>query len=116
MKMGYIKQCSALLVFVLVFSCGGPTPAPEVIKHVEMSIEGMTCAHSCAPSIQIKLIETSGVKEARVNFEKKKALVSYNSAVTDIEDLEGAVESIAEGIYDVVATKEIASLPKDSVQ
>ncbi len=116
MKMEYIKQFSGLLVLALLFSCGAPTPVPEVIKHVEMSIDGMTCAHSCAPSIQIKLIETSGVKEARVNFENKHALVSYNAAIADVEDLESAVESVAEGIYEVVATKEIAALPKDSVQ
>ena len=116
MKMEFIKRLNIPVFLMFFFSCGPSTPAPEVIKHVEMSIEGMTCAHSCAPSIQIKLIETSGVREARVDYDTKTALVSYNAELADVEDLEGAVESVAEGIYEVIDTKEIAALPQDSIK
>ena len=111
-----IKHFSFLALCAILFSCGEPAAAEQGIKNVEMSIEGMSCGHSCAPSIQIKLIETQGVKEARVDFESKKAWVSYDAALADLKALESAVESIAEGIYDVTTMKEIAALPKDTAQ
>jgi len=111
--MEYIKRAALFIMFVFFISCGS---TPGAIKNVEMSIEGMSCAHSCAPTIQEKLITLEGVKEARVDFNSKLALVSYDDGITNPETIKTAIESLAEGSYKVASTKEIAALPKDSVQ
>ncbi|MCX6182361.1 MAG: heavy-metal-associated domain-containing protein [Bacteroidetes bacterium] len=112
MKMEYIKRFSLLAILAVLFSCGS---TPGEIKNVAMTVEGMSCAHSCAPTIKDKLLETNGVKEAKVSFDTKTALVVYDSGITDPETIKSAVESIAEGAYQITDIKEIAAMPKDSV-
>jgi Cu+-exporting ATPase len=63
------------------------TPA----QHVEMPIEGMTCA-SCANRIERRLNEVDGVS-ATVNFATERATVRYDAATVEPEQLIGAVEA-----------------------
>ena len=114
--MAYIKQISAALLLVLCISCGQTASAPGVVKNVAFSIEGMSCAHSCAPTIQENVMGINGVKEAKVSFENKVASVSYDDGITNPEAIKQSIESIAEGVYKVTAVNEIAQMPKDSLQ
>lgn len=46
----------------------------------EFTIEGMTCAIGCAKTIEKKIAGMDGVKSAKVDFDKKLAMVEYNDA------------------------------------
>ena len=46
----------------------------------EFTIDGMTCAVGCAAQIQKKIAKMDGVKSAKVDFDKKLAMVEYNEA------------------------------------
>lgn len=69
---------------------------------MELTIDGMSCEHSCAPAIQEKLMKTEGVINAKVSFETKKAVVTYDSNIIEVDDLKSSVESIGEGWYKVI--------------
>ncbi len=46
-----------------------------------MSIEGMVCAVGCAAVIEKNLNQTVGIKEAKVDFETKKATLIFDAEV-----------------------------------
>lgn len=69
------------------------------------SIEGMTCPMGCAATIEKKLADMDGVQEAKVDFEKKTATVSFDSSKQTAETLVSTVEKIAEGAYKVKDVK-----------
>ncbi|MFM7021637.1 MAG: heavy-metal-associated domain-containing protein [Flavobacteriales bacterium] len=115
MKMEFIKRFSILLLLpCLLWACGGASVTE--VKNVQMSIEGMSCAHSCAPAIQEKLSKAEGVVKAIVNFDSKSAYVSYDAAQTNPEELKKLVDGLYEQAYTVTGYKEITALPKDSIQ
>ena len=60
-------------------------------EHVELSIEGMTCA-SCVTSIEGQLNNLDGVS-ASVNYATEKARVEYDAQTVAPEQLIGAVEA-----------------------
>jgi len=57
-----------------------------------LEIEGMTCG-SCATAVKIVLQKTPGVAAARVSYEEKRAVVSYDAAKTTPEKIAAAVRS-----------------------
>lgn len=63
---------------------------PPPLKHIELPIEGMTCA-ACALRIEKNLNKFSGV-EATVNFANEKAHVDYDASQIDTNTLIGAIE------------------------
>src|SRR5262245_19102256 len=60
---------------------------------IELALEGMSCA-SCAMRIEKGLKKVHGVKDASVNFATEKALVIYDRAQTDVEQMQQKVEQI----------------------
>ncbi len=74
-------------------------------QKVILKIGGMSCA-SCAATIEKQLNKTPGVTTANVNLATEQATVEYNPAVTDLEKLRTAVESVG---YEVI-TKEAAAV------
>lgn len=44
----------------------------------EFTVEGMTCAIGCAATIEKKIAKMEGVKSAKVDFDKKLAMVEYD--------------------------------------
>lgn len=67
---------------------------------VEFSIDGMTCAMGCAKTIEKKMAKMEGVKTAKVDFDKRLAMVEYDEAKVTPKSLEEAVTNVAE-IYKV---------------
>ena len=73
---------SLLLVLSLValgatVSCrpsGGVAEAGDGATYV-VGVEGMSCAHNCAPKVKASLESIDGVKSADVSFEDKRAIV-----------------------------------------
>lgn len=61
------------------------------------NIQGMTCAVGCAKTIEKELSETSGVKTATVDFDKKTAKVEYDSNAQTPEKLVELVEKTGDG-------------------
>ncbi|WP_299367426.1 heavy metal-associated domain-containing protein [Winogradskyella sp.] len=67
---------------------------------VEFGIEGMTCAMGCAKTIEKKMAKMEGVKSAKVDFDKRLAMVEYDEAKVTPKSLEEAV-SKAGDVYKV---------------
>jgi mercuric ion binding protein len=67
---------------------------------VEFGIEGMTCAMGCAKTIEKKMAKMDGVKSAKVDFDKRLAMVEYDEAKVSPKTLEDAVTGVAD-IYKV---------------
>jgi len=73
----------------------------DVISKAEkltLKIGGMTCA-SCAQTIEKNLNKKKGVMKAAVNFASQTAMVSYDSALIGIEDLEKVIQDTG---YEVI--------------
>lgn len=71
--------------------------AAENLETASFQIEGMTCAMGCAATIEKKLAEKDGVKEAKVDFDTKTATVAFDKTVNNQESLTKLVESVADG-------------------
>ncbi|MDZ4385217.1 MAG: heavy metal-associated domain-containing protein, partial [Candidatus Moranbacteria bacterium] len=56
------------------------------IRKIVLRVTGMTCA-SCALNNEKALTKTAGITSANVNFASKKALVEYDDAVLDAEQV-----------------------------
>ena len=67
---------------------------------VEFGIEGMTCAMGCAKTIEKKMAKMEGVKSAKVDFDKRLAMVEYDEAKVTPESLEETVTGVAD-VYKV---------------
>ena len=67
---------------------------------VEFSIDGMTCAMGCAKTIEKKMAKMEGVKSAKVDFDKRLAMVEYDEAKVTPTSLEETVTKVAD-IYKV---------------
>ena len=72
----------------------------------EFGIEGMTCAMGCAKTIEKKIAKMDGVKSAKVDFDKKLAMVEYDEARVTPNTLEEAVAK-AGGTYKVKDMKTV---------
>lgn len=80
--------------------------APENLATASFSIEGMTCPEGCAKVIENKLAGLNGVSEAKVDFENKKATVTFDNAKLTPESLVETVEKVGGGdLYKVSDVK-----------
>ena len=66
----------------------------------EFTIDGMTCEIGCAKTIEKKMSKMEGVKSAKVDFDRKLAMVEYNEAKDTPNLLEKTVTKVAD-IYKV---------------
>lgn len=67
---------------------------------VEFNIDGMTCAMGCAKTIEKKMAKMDGVKSAKVDFDKRLAMVEYDEAKVTPKSLEEAVAKVGD-VYKV---------------
>ncbi|WP_281636424.1 heavy-metal-associated domain-containing protein [Flavobacterium marginilacus] len=80
-------------------------PAPKAKKEIaaanlqtaSFTIEGMTCAVGCAATIQEELTGLDGVQEAKVDFDKKLATVTFDKTVQTPENLTKVVQATGDG-------------------
>ncbi len=127
--MKQIKKIAAIAVIALVtFSCKNE-PKAEVVTietetavettkaaldpnatyaKAEFTIEGMTCAIGCARTIEKKLAKMEGVKSAKVDYDKKLAMVEYDNAKVTTTSLEETVTKVGE-TYTVKEMKTVES-------
>ncbi len=83
-----------------------------ILAKAEFNIEGMTCAIGCAKTIEKKLAKMEGVKSAKVDFEKKLAMVEYDEAIVTTTSLENTVTN-ASDTYSVNDMKTVESFSID---
>jgi Cu+-exporting ATPase len=62
----------------------------------EFTIKGMTCEIGCAKTIEKKLAKMEGVKSAKVDFSKELAMVEYDEAKVETNDLAMTVTKAAD--------------------
>lgn len=72
----------------------------------EFTIDGMTCEIGCAKTIEKKISKMEGVKSAKVDFDRKLAMVEYNEAKVTPTSLEETVTNVAD-IYKVSNMKTV---------
>lgn len=72
------------------------TASVENPKKAELTIEGMTCAIGCAATIEKKLNTTEGIAEAKVDFEAKKAYVTFDETVLNTLKIKELIEGVGE--------------------
>ena len=72
-----------------------------VMQKATFQVEGMSCAIGCAKVIEGKLAKMPGVKEAKVDYETKTAIVDFDNAKQNTEAIKKMVEEIANGAYKV---------------
>lgn len=72
----------------------------------EFTIDGMTCEIGCAKTIEKKIAKMEGVKSAKVDFDRKLAMVEYNEAKVTPTSLEETVTKVAD-IYKVSDMKTV---------
>ncbi|RNC88007.1 MAG: heavy-metal-associated domain-containing protein [Winogradskyella sp.] len=73
---------------------------------VEFNIEGMTCAVGCAKTIEKKMAKMEGVKSAKVDFDKKLAMVEYDEAKVNHSSLKETIAKVSK-IYEVQEMKTV---------
>jgi Cu+-exporting ATPase len=79
---------------------------------VEFSIDGMTCAMGCAKTIEKKMAKMEGVKMAKVDFDKRLAMVEYDEAKVTPQSLEEAVGKVGD-VYKVKDMKVVDDFGKE---
>ena len=65
-------------------------------------VSNLSCAN-CALGVEKKLNQQRGVRSANVNFASNSAIIDYDPALTDPENLRDAVRSIG---YDMIVEGE----------
>ena len=119
-----MKKITFLFILSLfVFSCKETTKKTPVIstqkvaavyKSVAVDIEGMTCEIACARMIQSKLSKVAGVTYAKVNFEAKKGIFTYDSNQVNEAVIVEKIEKIAGGdLYKVSKTTALEEVVKE---
>ncbi|MFD2725033.1 heavy-metal-associated domain-containing protein [Hyunsoonleella rubra] len=77
----------------------------------EFTVDGMTCAIGCAATIEKKIAKMEGVTYAKVDFDKRLAMVEYDEAKVNPTSLENTVTSVAD-IYKVSDMKTVEDFTK----
>ncbi|WP_370390157.1 heavy-metal-associated domain-containing protein [uncultured Winogradskyella sp.] len=80
---------------------------------VEFEIEGMTCKMGCAKTIEKKMAKMEGVKSAKVDFDKRLAMVEYDNAKVTPQSLEEAVAKVGD-VYKVKDMKVVDEFGGDT--
>ncbi|GLB52670.1 hypothetical protein NBRC110019_17100 [Neptunitalea chrysea] len=111
-----------LLLSVSFTSCNSQTKEVTAAKETkvlaanfettEFNIDGMMCPTGCAANIEKKLNTLEGVKHAKVDFENKKAEVSFDSTKLSLEAIATTVTTIGDGhmykVYNMAKTEKTA--------
>ena|SRR5215216_7949214 len=80
---------AAALLLALIF-CVGSVSA--ITRTVTLKVKGMTCG-GCTTSVEKALKSTDGVEEARVSFERGRAVIKYDDQKVTVDKLREVVQS-----------------------
>lgn len=116
------KMVLLALAPLALVACKQTESAPSDSKEMTMAaakpetasfkIDGMVCAMGCAKTLEKKLASMDGVNKVSIDFEKKEAVVEFDSNKQTAEKLAEAVEAAADGktykVHDLKASKDQA--------
>jgi copper chaperone CopZ len=63
------------------------------IKNACFNVEGMTCS-ACTVTTKSAINKLDGIKNIQVSLEKKNAIISYDSAITNSKEIKSKIDSI----------------------
>lgn len=125
-----LKKFVAFLLLVVAFAACKNNTEPEVktvetdvavvaakldpnatYAKAEFTIDGMTCAMGCAKTIEKKIAKMEGVKSAKVDFDRRLAMVEYDEAQVTPATLEATVVKVAD-TYKVNDMKTVEAFSK----
>jgi len=93
-----MKKLLVLLIAVSFFACNSgekktesETVAPAEIVEASLSIGGMTCEH-CVASVTKGITGVEGIETVAVTLDDSTAIVKYNAAAVEMDDIKKAVE------------------------
>lgn len=75
-----------LTVLLLLMTAVLSTPAWTAIQTVTLSVSDMTCA-ACPITVKKALMRVEGVQQTEVSYKKRKAVVTFDDARTNVEAL-----------------------------
>lgn len=115
-----------LSITLLFFSCNqtvkpskniqSKKPKKELAAHlksISLHIEGMTCEIGCARTIQSKISKLDGVSYAKVNFNAKEGIFTYDANKLSQNDIINKIDAIAGGdLYKASKATEIETVSK----
>jgi Cu+-exporting ATPase len=119
-----------ICLLVVVASCKNETPEVKTIEteevalvtstenpykdyaKVEFNIEGMTCAMGCAKTIEKKIAKLDGVHFVNVDFDKKLAMVEFDSEKLSSDDFTKTVNNVSD-VYKVENITTVDGFTKD---
>ena len=81
-----MKKLFASLALVAVVA-----PVWAATQTVTLSVPGMTCA-ACPITVKKAISKVEGVSKTDVNFDKRKAVVTFDDAKTSVQKLTQATE------------------------
>lgn len=70
----------------LMSAAGLSSMAMAAVQTVTLDVAGMTCA-SCTITVKKALTKVDGVQKAKISYEKREAVVTYDDAKTSVEKL-----------------------------
>jgi copper chaperone CopZ len=84
----FAQVCLALLLLVTAVHAG-----PELVANAtrQFAIDGMSCG-GCAAGLQFELEDAKGVVKAKVNFDRKLAVVSYDTNVITLAGVTNVIK------------------------
>jgi len=93
-----MKKILVLLMAVGLFACSSgekkteqQATAPAEIVEASLSIGGMTCEH-CVMSVTKGINGLEGIEAVSVTLDDSTAVVKYDAAVVNMDDIKKAVE------------------------
>ncbi len=93
--MKFLKSFLVLVTLLfMVIGCNSKTATPKVTT---FKISGMMCSIGCAKTIENKLSKTIGIQKATIDFDKKSAVVNYDSSVISTDKISQLVQETGDG-------------------
>ena len=88
------KLSKVLLVLAIAVVAGGSlNAAPDGEETVSFSVEKMTCA-TCPIAVRKAMERVDGVREVKVDFDSKTAVVTFDSAMTTADAIGAASTNV----------------------
>ena len=101
---------SSVLLLSLIVGCGQSKPSElkeEVIEvadtKAELIVEGMSCQVGCAAYIDEELEKMDGIISSEVDFETKKASISYDNSLVSEHDIANVINTLKDSSYSVAS-------------
>ncbi len=95
------KRWIPLILLAFIVSCNSTknvqndtteeVVAPSSFKIAVITIDGMACQEGCADTIKTNLEGIKGVRSTEVSYDKKEAVIAFDSNTVSIDDLKNTI-------------------------